>query len=207
MDTEGTQPQLPPTQKGREKRREIVDAAADLIFERGVADVSLDDIRGAAGVSKSQLYHYFNDKDDLVHAVIDCQRNRVLDAHRPTFESLSGWDDLQRWRDMIVQLQAARTCRGGCPLGSLASELVELDESARLQLGEAFVEWAELITTGFTTMMRSHELRPDVDPQELAVSVLASLQGGLLMAETSRDTRPLEIALDAAIAHVRSFAT
>ncbi len=197
----------PPTQKGREKRGQIVDAAADLIFERGVAEVSLDDIREATGVSKSQLYHYFSDKSDLLHAVIECQRERVLGNHRPTFESLEGWDDLEGWRDMIVTFQAAHFCRGGCPLGSLANGLAELDDAARHQLSDAFSSWSRMIANGLTRMVQSEDLRADADPEELAVSVLASLQGGLLMAETARSTRPLEIALDAAIAHLKSFAS
>jgi TetR/AcrR family transcriptional repressor of nem operon len=197
----------PLTQKGREKRQRIIDVAADLIFERGVAEVSLDDIRDATGVSKSQLYHYFNDRSDLLHAVIECQRERVLSNHRPTFRSLEGWDDLLQWRDMIVTHQAARSCRSGCPLGSLANGLAELDEVARDQLSEAFASWGDIIADGLTRMVESGDLRADADPKELAVSVLASLQGGLLMAETARDTRPLEIALDAALAHVRTFAT
>jgi TetR/AcrR family transcriptional repressor of nem operon len=196
----------PPTQKGREKRQRIIASAADLIFERGVAAVSLDDIREATGVSKSQLYHYFNDKSDLLHAVIECQRERVLSNHLPTFESLEDWNDLLRWRDMIVTHQAARSCRNGCPLGSLANGLAELDDVARVQLNEAFSSWGRVIADGLTRMVESGNLRADADPQELAVSVLASLQGGLLMAETARDTRPLEIALDAAITHLKSFA-
>jgi AcrR family transcriptional regulator len=196
----------PPTQKGRERRQRIVDAAADLIFERGVAEVSLDDIRQVTGVSKSQLYHYFNDKSDLLHAVIECQQERVLGNHRPTFDSLEDWDDLSRWRDMIVAHVALRLCKGGCPLGSLANGLAELDEVARDQLSEAFSSWGRLIAEGLTRMVDSKKLRADADPQELSVSVLASLQGGLLMAETARDTRPLEVALDAAIAHLKSFA-
>jgi TetR/AcrR family transcriptional repressor of nem operon len=194
------------TPKGREKRQRIIDAAADLIFERGVAEVSLDDIRDATGVSKSQLYHYFDDKSDLLHAVIECQRERVLGNHRPTFRSLEGWDDLLRWRDMIVTHQAARSCRSGCPLGSLAYGLAELDDVARDQLSEAFSSWGGIIADGLNRMVESGDLRADADPKELAVSVLASLQGGLLMAETARDTRPLEIALDAALAHVGTFA-
>jgi TetR/AcrR family transcriptional regulator, transcriptional repressor for nem operon len=209
MNTETMHEELvsptPLTQKGREKRQRIIDAAADLIFERGVAEVSLDDIRDATGVSKSQLYHYFDDKSDLLHAVIECQRERVLGIHRPTFRSLEVWDDLLQWRDMIVAHQAARSCRSGCPLGSLANGLAELDEVARYQLSEAFSSWGGIIADGLTRMVETGDLSADANPKELAVSVLASLQGGLLMAETARDTRPLEIALDAALAHVRSF--
>jgi hypothetical protein len=106
---------------------------------------------------------------------------------------------------MIVTHQAERSCRSGCPLGSLANGLAELDDAARLQLRDAFSRWGRIIADGLTRMVESEVLRVDTDPQELAVSVLASLQGGLLMAETARDTRPLEIALDSAIAHVKSF--
>ncbi len=196
----------PLTAKGRETRQRIIDAAADLVHERGVAGVSLDDVLRATGTSKSQLYHYFTDKDDLIHAVIGRQRERVLSFHRPEFESLSSWDDLRRWRNMIVDTQAARACRYGCPLGSLVNELAELDEFARAQLSGAFSMWEEILADGLARMVEVGELRGDANTQDLAVSVLASLQGGLLLAEMGRSTRPLEVALDAAIEHVRSFA-
>ena len=58
----------------------IVAAAAELMFENGVAETTLEDIRAAAGVSGSQVYHYFEDKQALVRAVIDYQADAVLDA-------------------------------------------------------------------------------------------------------------------------------
>ncbi|HEV3186577.1 MAG TPA: TetR/AcrR family transcriptional regulator [Acidimicrobiales bacterium] len=196
----------PLTGKGRETRQRIIDAAADLVYERGVAGVSIDDVLRTTGTSKSQMYHYFNDKNDLVHAVIERQRERVLGFHQPELESLSSWDDLQRWRNMIVETQAVRACRYGCPLGSLVNELVELDEFARAQLSGAFANWEQMIAQGLAGMVEAGKLRGDANTADLAVSVIASLQGGLLLAEMDRSTRPLEVALDAAIAHLRSFA-
>jgi AcrR family transcriptional regulator len=196
---------LPATTKGRATRARIIDAAADLIYERGVAAVTLDDVRATTGTSKSQLYHYFADKTDLVYAVIERQRKRVLAFHAPLLESVSTWDDVQRWRDAIVAAQAERECRSGCPLGSLANELSELDRAARSQLAGAFASWRQLLSEGLEGLIRSGALRPDADPAGLALSTLASLQGGLLLAEVDRETRPLEIALDAAITHLKSF--
>jgi AcrR family transcriptional regulator len=194
------------TRKGRETRRRIIEAAADLVYEGTVAGVSLDEVCRATSTSKSQLYHYFGDKNALVHAVIGHERERVLGFHRPALESLSSWDDIQRWRDAVVEAQAARACRGGCPLGSLASELAGLDEPARTQLSDAFVAWEELLADGLSKMVEAGTLRADANTTDLAVSVIASLQGGLLLAEIDRTTRPLEVALDAAIAYLRSFA-
>jgi AcrR family transcriptional regulator len=197
---------LPATAKGRATRERIIDTAADLIYDRGVAAVTLDDVRDTTDTSKSQLYHYFADKNDLVHAVIDRQRERVLAFHQPRLASLSNWDDISRWCDAIVAAQAERQCRSGCPLGSLANAVAEIDEAARAQLSQAFTDWQQLLADGLQGMISSGELQREADPDRLALSTIASLQGGLILAELERDTRPLEIALDAAIAHLRSFA-
>jgi TetR/AcrR family transcriptional regulator, transcriptional repressor for nem operon len=201
-----TNEEVPATAKGRQTRQRIIDAAAELIYERGVAGVSLDDVRQVTGTSKSQLYHYFDDKNDLVHAVIDRHSQQVLAVHRPQLDSLSDWGDIERWRNGIVAHQAARGCRSGCPLGSLANELSELDETARAQLVDAFASWEQLLADGLASMIEVGTLSSEADPTTLAVSTIASLQGGLLLAELERNTRPLEIALDAAIGHLRSFA-
>ena len=116
------------------------------------------------------------------------ERERVLGFHRPALESLSSWDDIQRWRDMVVEAQAARACRGGCPLGSLASELADLDEPARARLSDAFMAWERLLSDGLAQMVEAGSLRGDADARDLALSVLASLQGGLLLAEIDRST-------------------
>src|ERR1700739_4689207 len=68
----------PLTRKGQETRQRIVDAAAGLMFRQGVAHTTIEDVRAAAGVSSSQLYHYFDDKPALVRAVIDHQADTMV---------------------------------------------------------------------------------------------------------------------------------
>src|SRR6185312_2588755 len=58
------------TRRGQASRERIVASAADLVGERSVQGTSLDDVLATAGASKSQLYHYFRDKEDLVRAVV-----------------------------------------------------------------------------------------------------------------------------------------
>ncbi len=68
------------TSKGRAMRDRIVQSAADLVFSSGARETTLDQVRSAVGASKSQLYHYFSDKDELLHGVIDFQGARVIHA-------------------------------------------------------------------------------------------------------------------------------
>lgn len=80
----------PLTAKGRATRRRIVDMASDLMVERGVLAVSLDEVGRVTSTSKSQMYHYFASKDDLVAAVVTCVRDRILAFNRDLPSRFSG---------------------------------------------------------------------------------------------------------------------
>jgi AcrR family transcriptional regulator len=195
----------PPTKKGRATRDRIVDAATTLVFEAGVAGTSLDDVRAAANVSKSQLYHYFADKDDLVHAVIDRTVQGVLDA-QPRLDNLSSWAAIRAWLDDLVTLQVERGAIGGCPIGGLAGQLAERDEVARQELAEGFARWEAPLHEGLEQMRSAGKLRRSADPARLATATLAAIQGGLVLSQTRRDPGQLRIALDAVYAYLRTFA-
>ncbi|HEY4459500.1 MAG TPA: TetR/AcrR family transcriptional regulator [Pseudonocardiaceae bacterium] len=192
------------TRKGQATRDRIVAAAAQLMFTQGVAGTSTDDVQTAAGVNTSQIYHYFGDKRNLVRAVIAFQTQAILDAQQPLLSKLDSMTALHAWRDVLVELQRARQCSGGCPIGSLASELAERDPQARVELAEGFRRWEEAIRDGLRAMHRRGDLRPDADPDQLALATLAAVQGGLLLNQTRRDTLALEAALDTVLAHIES---
>ena len=195
----------PRTEKGRRTRDRIVAIAARLISEQGVARTSLDDVGTAARVGKSQLYHYFADKDGLVESVIDHQIGRILDDERlGALDTFEGWT---AWRDAVVAAKRRLQGTGGCPIGSLAAELADTDEAARLALEAGFEHWEARFRTGIVAMIESGTLRPDADAARLAITVLAAFQGGMLLARLRRDVAPLEVALDGAIEQLRRYAT
>lgn len=193
------------TPKGRATRDRIVAAAARLIQERGLARTSTEDVRHAAGVSSSQLYHYFADKMSLAHAVIAYQTDAVLGAQGEFLGHLDSMRALRRWRDRLVEIQRGLQCEGGCPLGTMATELSETDPAARRELGEAFDRWEDGIRSGLRAMLERGELPADADPDRLATAVLAAVQGGLLLTQVRRTTEPLEAALDAMLDHIESL--
>jgi TetR/AcrR family transcriptional repressor of nem operon len=172
------------TAKGERTRARIVEAAAGLIFERGVAGTSLDDIRSAAGVSGSQLSHYFAGKDELVQAVIGYQAD------------LGSPQGLRAWRDMVIAQVKSSQGQGGCPLGSLAGQVAETDAQARTLIAAGFGQWSAAISDGLRRLHAAGHLPDGTDPDDLAVTLLAALQGGLILAQVQRDTRPLETAVD-----------
>ncbi|MFQ3560619.1 TetR family transcriptional regulator [Streptomyces gramineus] len=194
------------TARGVATRARILQAAADLMYARGVGVTTLDDVRAASGTSKSQLYRYFPDKDALVRDVIALQATQLLERQRQQLQRLNSIRGLERWRDAIVQGNALRNGAYGCPLGSLAGEVADRDEVARGALADHFRTWESLLAAGLARMRASGLLRPEADPERLATGLMASLQGGYLLAQTARDPAPMRVALDMAIDHVRSYA-
>ncbi|MCU1412915.1 MAG: TetR family transcriptional regulator [Microbacteriaceae bacterium] len=193
------------TAKGLATRERIVEAASTLILENGVDAAKLEDIQSAARVSASQLYHYFEDKSALILAVIDHQTEVMLGAHRPVLKRLDSFGTLEEWRDLIVGSIESQHCVGGCPLGSLVGGLAESDPIARAALADSFSEWERLLRVGLETMRDHGELRADIDAGSLAVSMLASVQGGLLLSQTRRDSSAVRTALDMSIAYLRTL--
>jgi AcrR family transcriptional regulator len=192
----------PATARGAATRARIVEAAADLVYRRGASPTSLEDIMEASATSKSQLYHYFADKNALMRAVIEFQTGRVMSVPAARLDTVDSLAKLRRWRDAVVSMNRATRGVGGCPLGSLVSQLADRSESARALLGNGFELWESHFRQGLGAMRDRGELKPEADPAELATAVIAALQGGLLLAQTLRSSRPLELALDMAIGHI-----
>ena len=194
------------TPKDQATRERILVAATGLIAAHGVAGTGTEDVRKAAGVSGSQIYHYFESKQAMIRAVIARQADAVPVPGQPVMGSLDSFEALRAWADAAIERQGENDCRGDCTLGSLAAELSATDEVSRGDLSNGFLRWEGLLYDGLAAMRERGELRADADLEELSYSLLTALQGGALMTQTMRTTRPLEAAMKAALAYVRSFA-
>src|SRR3974390_1459524 len=133
-------PGEPRTGRGRASRERIVERAAELFAERGVAETSLDDVLTAAGAGKSQLYHYFSGRDELVAAAGGLRCTQVLAG---LTQALGRVATLAGLTQALAGFVAGFEQMGlaGCPIGSLAAEVAERNEDARLRGAAAVAAW------------------------------------------------------------------
>jgi len=195
----------PTTDRGRITRQRIVAAAAEVVAEKGAVGASLDEVGARAPASRSQLYHYFDDKNDLLLAVAEATNDTVLGGQRDLFDHLGTWDGLVRWADALVAFQQERGGKGGCPIANLLGQLGERDDGIRAVLASGFDRWEAGIRAGLAAMVESGELRSDADVAWLASSTLASVQGGLVLSQARRAPLALRRALDGALALIASY--
>jgi AcrR family transcriptional regulator len=194
------------TTKGTATRARIVEAAADLILQRGVGATSLDDIRAGTATSKSQLFHYFpGGKSELVGAIASFQGQRVLDAQRPYLDTLHSFESWQGWRDAVLAHYGSQP-HWGCPIGALATELVGSDPARAAELAAVMDQWRGYLRDGVARMRATGLLRDDTDVERTSLAIFAALQGGLLLTQTMRSIEPLGAALDGALEILRAAA-
>lgn len=189
------------TERGQRTRDSIVDAAMKLMYTHGVAGTSLDKVLAACGAGKSQMYHYFKDKNQLVEAVIARNIERIF-AGQPLLTELHTWDDFDRWAEELLNLHRTPGGPFPCPLGNLAGELGDDERVAEL-LDQAYRKWESHLARGLAVLRDKGELSANADPLRLAQATIACLQGGLLLAHVHRNITPLEDALHIAIAHLK----
>jgi TetR/AcrR family transcriptional repressor of nem operon len=198
---------LPKTEKGRATRGRILQAAATLVAERGAASVSLEDVEARAGVGRSQMYHYFEDRDDLLRGVVDTTTDAVLGAQDGLLDELDSFEGIDRWFAALVALQEDRGATGGCPIGSLVGQLAERDEETRAALVSGFERWERPLREGLERMREGGTLRADAPVETLADVVMAALQGGLLLTQVRRDPEQLRRSLAGARTVLAASAT
>lgn len=171
-----------------QKRLQILDAAAELIADKGFVQTSVDDVIAKAGLSgKSHFYHYFKSKDALGHEVLarqfDVLAERGLAILREP--SLDQFERLHVFIDSIVAMQAERGGRTSSPFGALATEMAAMDEGFRVRIARVFRSWTDEIANLLTEVQ--DRLEEDADPARLARFIVATLEGATTMARMKRD--------------------
>jgi TetR/AcrR family transcriptional repressor of nem operon len=168
------------TARGAITRERIVEAAADLMYVRGIGATTLDD-------------------------VVDLMGERVIQREQNALSGVSTIAGLRRWRDALVRNNALRHGAYGCALGSFASEVADHDDVARRALMALFAEWKDLLAGAIRRLQERGTLPPDAPAEDLATGLLAALQGGYLLAQTAGDVAPMATSIDMALSHIESL--
>jgi AcrR family transcriptional regulator len=172
------------TQAERRNRSEetLLDAAAELIAERGVERASLASIGGRAGVSRGLPTHHFGSKDALVARLAHRAQERISAAMRAKLErqsrrleELTGLDIVYLTVDSYLELfekptayQRALLVMWGSTFPALSSVEGMVDAERRSYDG-----LSEVIVSG----QRDGSIRPEIDPTAAAVLLLGMIRG------------------------------
>ena len=115
---------------GTDAKLRMIQAAADLFHKQGVISTSPDEIIEASRTGKGQFYHYFKNKDGLVHQVLPYYLELVRTGGSPVNYEIKTLTDLESFFRTHLELQTKVRMTRRCPLGTIGNELTENDEFA-----------------------------------------------------------------------------
>ncbi len=109
-----------------------------------------EDILAASGAGKSQFYHYFSSKEELVVEVLRHQLDQIL-KEQSRFRP-DTWEGISAWFEAMVDMQQNQRGYRGCPLGPITSELLDQGDLLRSRAADAFTRWETVLSDGLRAM-------------------------------------------------------
>jgi TetR/AcrR family transcriptional regulator, transcriptional repressor for nem operon len=178
-------------------REKILTAAKRLIEQHGYSALGVAQICAAAGVPKGSFYYFFESKQALALAVIDehwteqrGQWTALLVNDRPPLERLRDLFEATETVQRTGQRDTGSVV--GCLFGNLALELSNQSEEIRVQLQAIFEVQIDMIEQVVVDAQKAGDAAATVDAREAARSIVAQLEGRVLLAKLLNDPAQLE---------------
>jgi len=164
-----------PARKARSNREKIIQAAAKLIIEKGVANTSLADIAGEVGISKGTLYYYYATKGDLI---FDISVRHMEHITNTIIAWINGHDrdpQPETVLQMVIETVLKSETRGYIHFYLIQEALSGNHESLKIRFTEEYDRWLDLIEQGLRLIL------PITTDFKTISRVLLSTIDGLLM--------------------------
>lgn len=181
-------------------REDILESVINAVHLNGLTATGLSKLFDLSGASSGSFYNYFSSKQELGHALIDFEweklQTNILEPSRQHSES--PLEQLFWILDVLEKKQHKEPFCGGCLLGNLIVDLAEQDPSFREHLAQIFSQWEAALAERLTQAQDQGHLKPSVHPHVLAGQMMTVLEGAMLMGKLYQDTDRLRQGFDVA---------
>jgi TetR/AcrR family transcriptional repressor of nem operon len=182
-------------------RERLVEAARSLFWKHGYSSTGIAQILKEADAGSGSLYYFFPTKEDLLLAVLEWYRENLWSqVVQPVFDRVT--DPIERIFGILDAYRRGllmTSYQHGCPIGNLALELADSHPAARELLAVNFTGWRKAIEQ---CLAESADRLPEtLDREQLALFVLTTMEGAVMLARSYKDIAPY----DAAVTQLRDY--
>jgi TetR/AcrR family transcriptional regulator, lmrAB and yxaGH operons repressor len=167
-------------------RTKMLVSAAEVMRERGAAGVTIDAVLARSGAPRGSVYYHFPEG-----------RNQILsEALRYSGDSITATIDaaadhgartlLREFIELWERLLTDGDFLAGCPVVAAAISSDESDQDLTSEAGTILGRWCTALTRAF-----AKDGFDDDDAASLAVMSISALEGGIVLARSTRSVRPL----------------
>ncbi len=187
-------------------RQLLLECAFEEIRRSGFRAASLDAILERSGVTKGALYHHFESKTALGHAVVDEVLRPWMDDR---WQAVLNADDLIsaaiQHCEALLQQGMDELLIQGCPFNNLFNEMAAADAGFGDRLQAILDQWREGIAASLRRGQRAGHVRSDVSPVAAAAFLVSAIEGSMGLARARQSRAFFEAALQGMVGYLHSL--
>ncbi len=174
----------------------LINNAEQLVHRQGFAATSVNDILAVSGVTKGALYHHFPGKDELELAVLERAGKRFLEWMDVVLAGPTPRCKLECFFAAALNHHRKERFAGGCLFGNTALEMSDVNRRYADYVDDVFCKWSSKIEAVVRAGQKSREVRDDISARDLAETIVASMEGGIMLSRLRKNEKPLRICVE-----------
>ncbi|WP_426295490.1 TetR family transcriptional regulator C-terminal domain-containing protein [Dyadobacter endophyticus] len=176
------------TTKAERTRNFIIEKTAEIFNRKGYAGTSMADITEATGLTKGSIYGNFQNKEEVALAVFEYNRSLVFNRVQAELEKAGSYfEKLMVYGRIYKDVIASVSNRGGCPILNTAVEADDTNIPLRLSAAKALFSWKKNLVGIIEKGTEAGEFRKGINAEEMAVSIIALIEGGVMFSQVTND--------------------
>lgn len=179
--------------KAERTRQFIIETTAGIFNTKGYAGTSLSDLTEATHLTKGSIYGNFENKEDVALAVFDYNLSKIRKAVGPRIQKADNYHDkLMVYAQVYHSFSGASFPAGGCPILNTAVEADDTNTLLKAKAAKAVTDWKKEISTLISAGIEAGEFKADTDTDRLAYSIIALIEGGIMIAKITGNSANLD---------------
>ena len=187
---------MPTRAKGEKTRAKVIETARWLVNKKGFSNTSINDIIQATGVKRGNLYFHFSSKENLGQAILEAAAEEFFEFLSQALQGERPLDKLASFFDAVLEKHRKTNFVGGCIFGNTALEMSDSNPRFTSIIRGVFRRWIDEIAGVLMEARQCGDLKVKIAPELLARQIIASIEGGIMMARLTKDERDLKDCLD-----------
>jgi TetR/AcrR family transcriptional regulator, transcriptional repressor for nem operon len=179
--------------KAERTRNFIIETTAGIFNTKGYAATSMSDITEATGLTKGSIYGNFENKEEVCLAVFDYNLGKVNKIIQQRMQSANTWfDKLMVYATVYDRFSSNAFPQGGCPILNTAIEADDTNVALKEKAAAAIVKWKKNVEEIIKKGIQAGEFKEITDPAQFALSMIALIEGGIMIAKVTNSQGSLD---------------
>jgi TetR/AcrR family transcriptional regulator, transcriptional repressor for nem operon len=177
--------------KGETTRQRIVADAAPIFNQRGYAGCSMRDVMDATGLEKGGIYRHFASKEELAAEAFKFALANAVKLRTGDLQHVEG--SVEKLRYLVNRFaETPSSMPGGCPLMNTAIDSDDGNAVLRALAREGIQNWQSRLIAIIEAGVTHGEIKRDTDPRRIANTIIATLEGALMITRIEGSRRALQ---------------